>query len=60
MKQSRSLSLKREALADLSTDDLRGVAGAAAAMSGRYGNCTLDNSYLACSLNCPLTWGSTC
>lgn len=55
----RRLSLKTETLAELTTDDLRGVAGAARALSDRYGNCTLDESYKVCSLFCQMTF-NTC
>ena len=51
----RTLSLKAESLTALTSDELSGVNGAAGALSDRYGNCTLDNSYKICSLNCPYT-----
>ena len=59
MKQSRSLSLKREALAELALADLQQINGAARALSDQYGNCTLDDSYRVCSLFCQMTF-NTC
>jgi len=51
----RHLSLTTETLAVLTTDELSGVNGAAGALSDKYGNCTLDNPYKICSLQCPYT-----
>jgi hypothetical protein len=51
----RTLSLKTETLSALTTDELSGVNGAARALSDRYGNCTIDESYKVCSLRCPFT-----
>lgn len=62
MKQSRSLSLKRESLADLTTNDLRGVAGAAPIASFPDGGCVTDltdESYRLCSFRCEWTF-NTC
>jgi len=59
MKQTRSLDLKREALTELTTEDLTGVAGAAAAFSQIPDTCTIGNSFIACSLRCQMTF-NTC
>lgn len=62
MKQSRSLSLKREALAELATAELENVLGAARALSNAQTKCTLDRSYLigcANSITCQTTY-NTC
>ena len=62
MKQSFRLSLKREALAELATDDLGLIQGAAAALSNAQTRCTLDRSYLiGCSntITCQTTY-NTC
>lgn len=62
MKSSRSLSLKRDALTDLTPNDLREVAGAAPAASFPDGGCVTDltdDSYRICSLQCQWTF-NTC
>lgn len=56
MSQRRTLTLKTETLADLTTDDLRGLAGGAQALSRADGKCTFDRSYLPCSWDCPATF----
>jgi hypothetical protein len=59
MKQTRSLNLKREALTELSTDDLTGIAGARQLASQIADTCTIGNSVIACSLRCQWTF-NTC
>jgi hypothetical protein len=54
----RTLSLKRETLAELTTDDLRDVVGGASGITCPLGDCVRDLSEaLGCvgSYNCP-TW----
>ena len=46
---TRRLSLRAESLAELTTEELSGVNGAAEAMSNAAGQCTLDESYLICT-----------
>lgn len=58
MRNSRTLSLKREALSALSTDDLAAIAGAAEAAT-QGGICELGESFLACSARCQWTF-NTC
>lgn len=53
---TRSLTLKREALADLMPDDLRTVVGAA---SSPIGLCGTGDSFLVCSDGCTM-YGSRC
>jgi hypothetical protein len=51
---NRRLSLARETLAELTPADLTTVVGAVQKLSDKYGQCTLDNSYLICqSSACP-------
>ena len=62
MKQSRTLSLRRESLAELSPTDLSGVAGAAPIASFADGGCVTDlprDSYRICSFRCEWTF-NTC
>ena len=48
----RTLTLKREALTELTEDDLRGVAAGVRALSDQWGRCTFDNSYIFCTASC--------
>lgn len=62
---TKRLSLKREAVADLTTEDLLHVRGGAAGLSepGGGGACTsvrtCHSGPVLCSINCPLTF-NTC
>ena len=53
----RTLTLKSESLAELTSDDLIAVVGGA--MSRSDTKCTLDRSYLPCTIYCPIT-ANTC
>lgn len=57
MKQSRTLSLKRESLAELGTDELSYVNGAADAVTTMCPIPTRD--YGLCSIRCQMTF-NTC
>lgn len=55
---TRSLTLKREALADLTPDDLQAVVGGAGP-STPVKECLTRDSFLVCSENCTM-YGSRC
>lgn len=59
----RHLSLKRETVAELTTEDLFLVRGGAMVLSEPGGGCTsirgCHSGPIACSVNCPLTF-NTC
>lgn len=52
---TRSLRLRREALSELTTDDLQGVVGGASGLTCPVKECVGDLSLLTCygSYNCP-------
>jgi len=46
---TRRLSLRTETLAELTTEELSGVNGAARALSNNEGKCTIEESYVICT-----------